>query len=113
MPADLTIALDVLSIHYDPDIWGPVDPEQFYPERFSPEIKRPAAAFLGFGTGPRNCIGMKFAILEIKLALVRILMRYEILPSKHTPEKLEFIEGVIRKPKGGMNVLLKERKIID
>jgi hypothetical protein len=50
----MTICADVLSIHYDPEIWGPTDPNVFYPPRFSPEIKRNPVAYLGFGVGPRN-----------------------------------------------------------
>ena len=57
IPLDMTIAIDVLSIHYDPNLWGPEDPNIFYPARFSPEAKRNPNAFLGFGIGPRNCIG--------------------------------------------------------
>ena len=90
-----------------------MDTHKFCPERFSPEYKRHPAAFIGFGLGPRNCIGMKFAYLEFKIALVRILMNFEILPSKTMLEndKLEFVEGVVRKPKNGVNVCLKRRKI--
>lgn len=100
-------------MHYDPNIWGPHDPNEFYPDRFSPGSRRPAAAFMGFGLGPRNCIGMKFAYLEVKIAIVRILMNFEVLPSKNMPDKLEFVEGVVRKPKGGINVCLQRRKISD
>lgn len=38
IPVDLEIALDVLSIHYNQDLWGPVDPNCFYPLRLSFEI---------------------------------------------------------------------------
>jgi hypothetical protein len=34
IPVDLEIAIDVLSLHYDPEIWGPEDPNVFYPQRF-------------------------------------------------------------------------------
>jgi hypothetical protein len=34
IPKNMNVVVDVLSIHYDPVIWGPVDPEIFYPERF-------------------------------------------------------------------------------
>lgn len=109
IPKDLAISVDVLSIHFDQDIWGPVDPNTFYPVRFSPEIKRPAAAFLGFGLGPRNCVGMKFAIFEIKIALVKILMKFEILPGKRLSDQLELAEGATRRPKYGVDVILRKR----
>ena len=33
IPKDLAIVIDVLSIHFDPKLWGPVDPNVFYPQR--------------------------------------------------------------------------------
>lgn len=35
IPYDLTIVVDVLSVHFDQDIWGPVDVDKFYPQRLS------------------------------------------------------------------------------
>ena len=52
---------------------------------------------------------MKFAQLELKVALVKIISNFEILPSSNTPVKLEFTEGITRTPKGGVHVLLKRR----
>ena len=60
MPLDFVVAVDVLSIHYDPQLWGPHNPNEFHPERFSPEYKRNPLAFLAFGVGPRNCIGKSY-----------------------------------------------------
>ena len=33
IPLDLSIVVDVMSLHMDPDIWGPNDPNEFYPLR--------------------------------------------------------------------------------
>jgi cytochrome P450 len=43
------------------------NPEKFDPENFSPEKKaeRSPYTFLAFGQGPRNCIGMRFALLQV------------------------------------------------
>lgn len=60
IPAGVSVTVDVLSLHYDPEYWGPVDPNEFYPLRFSPEIKRNQAVYLPFGLGPRNCVGKYF-----------------------------------------------------
>ncbi len=65
-----------MSIHYDPVLWGPVDPEKFYPERFL--SARNPAAYLPFGIGPRKCLGVKLAISQIKLFIVRLLQNYTI-----------------------------------
>ena len=40
--------------------------------------------YLPFGTGPRNCLGMRFAIMNIKLALIRILQNFSFKPCKET-----------------------------
>ena len=52
---------------------------------------------------------MKFALLELKIALVDLLLNFDILPSKNTPKKLEFVEGTVRVPRNGINVILKKR----
>ena len=33
IPIDTSIAVDVLTLHSDPELWGPVDPNLFYPRR--------------------------------------------------------------------------------
>ncbi|XP_031552096.1 cytochrome P450 3A2-like [Actinia tenebrosa] len=72
------------SIHRDPEFYP--DPEKFDPERFSAEAKasRDPYAYLPFGQGPRNCIGMRFAQMEMKLALVRILKRFTLVVAPET-----------------------------
>jgi len=47
---------------------------EFNPENFSKEAKakRHPYTFLPFGQGPRSCIGMRFALLEMKIAFVQV-----------------------------------------
>ena len=52
---------------------------------------------------------MKFALIEMKLALVKILQNFEILPSSNTPKQLDIVEGIVRQPVGGIPVILKKR----
>ncbi|CAF0715204.1 unnamed protein product [Brachionus calyciflorus] len=76
IPNGMNIVVDVLSIHYDALWWGPVDPNIFYPERFLTE--RHPAAWLAFGIGSRKCLGVKLAMSQIKLFIVRLLQNYVI-----------------------------------
>ncbi|CAF3820441.1 unnamed protein product [Rotaria sordida] len=87
---------DIYSVHYDMDIWGPVDPYQFYPERHS--TKRHPAAYLSFGIGPRNCIGMRFAYLELKIFLVRLLKTFTIFKGNTMDETFRIVELTVIGP---------------
>lgn len=97
------------SIHHDPDLYP--DPENFNPERFSTEAKQsrdPYTYFL-FGHGPRNCIGMRFALLEVKLVLVRILKKFNfaVAPETEIPPELEFKSTL--GPKNGVKLCIRSR----
>nr|AKO73687.1 CYP4016A1 [Apolygus lucorum] len=61
------------------------NPEEFDPERFSADRKSsiPKGAYLPFGEGPRLCIGMKFATTAIKIALVAMMLNYELSCPSH------------------------------
>jgi thromboxane-A synthase len=77
IPAGTAVTVDIYHLHFDPDLWGPVDPHIFHPERFA--TKRHPMAWIPFGAGPRNCVGMRFALTELKLILVRLLKTYSII----------------------------------
>jgi len=66
------------------------NPHSFYPENFSAERKadRHPYAASGFGQGPRNCIGMRFATLEVKIIIARIIHKFKILPCEKTVDEL-------------------------
>ena len=69
-------------------------------------------AFQPFGQGPRNCIGRRFALLEAKLAMAQIVMRYNLLPSEKTKEPIVLDpEMLIIYPKDGLYVKLEKRDI--
>jgi hypothetical protein len=52
---------------------------------------------------------MKFALIELKMTLVKLLLNYEVRSTEKTPEVLTFREGLVRTPKDGLNVVFKKR----
>ena len=80
VPKGAKVMINVSNIHSSIDLWGPEPVDQMVPERFTPERKgaRHPMAYLPFGAGPRNCIGMRFAIIESKMALINLLQRYNV-----------------------------------
>lgn len=99
---------DIYSIHFDRDVWGPEDPNLFFPERHL--TKRHPVSLLSFGVGPRNCIGMRLALIEIKQTLVQLLNRFEILPTERTESNFDLKESSVIYPTSVL-VRLRSRSI--
>ncbi|KAF8773088.1 Cytochrome P450 3A11 like protein [Argiope bruennichi] len=89
------VLIPLYGMHYDPEFFE--DPETFNPERFmdSSEPKHPQYAYLPFGIGPRNCLGMRFALLEIKVCLANLLRQYRLKPHSSTKVPLEYKKGLV------------------
>ncbi|KAH6714088.1 cytochrome P450 [Leptodontidium sp. MPI-SDFR-AT-0119] len=79
VPPDTQISVDLAELGRDPKYWP--DPELFIPERWlepykGHEVDRKAT--LPFSTGPRNCIGMQFALRELRLLLAMVVRKFEL-----------------------------------
>lgn len=85
------ILIPIYGLHHDPKYFP--EPEVFNPENFSDEIKamRPNHAYLPFGDGPRNCIGMRFGLLQVKVGLVILLsnFKFSVCEKTQLPVKLD------------------------
>jgi cytochrome P450 len=63
-------------MHRHPKLWE--NPQQFYPERFLNDSPlKHKFSYIPFGSGPRLCIGMQFAIMEMTLLLSDIVRNFE------------------------------------
>ncbi|CAG2172970.1 unnamed protein product [Oppiella nova] len=84
LPKDTPIIIPIWALHMDPDNFE--DPEQFRPDRFMPENRHLIKDYtlLPFATGPRNCIGRKFAMMELKYCLVKMLSKFEFQACEKT-----------------------------
>jgi cytochrome P450 len=84
------IAVAIYALHHDPNIYP--QPEQFRPERFSEDNKRTRTneTYMPFGAGPRNCLGMRFALLEMKILLASLLVKYRFEKCEKTQVSSDF-----------------------
>ncbi|KAK2818354.1 hypothetical protein Q7C36_022287 [Tachysurus vachellii] len=111
IPKDVVILIPTYALHRDPDYW--TDPETFNPERFTQENKESIeqSAYLPFGLGPRNCIGMRFALVAMKLAVVEILQRFDISLSEEMKVPLELNTTGFLAPKDPIKLKFTPRKM--
>ncbi|TDG43570.1 hypothetical protein AWZ03_009998 [Drosophila navojoa] len=91
------------------------DPQAFNPERFmqpdAVKMFREQGVFNGFGDGPRICIGMRFALIQIKAAIIEVLTKFNIRLNPKTRkdilyEPLAFVTTL----KGGIWLDFEERQ---
>lgn len=85
IPKGTLVLYSILASHFIPTIF--TDPETFDPDRFAPpreEDKKTPYSLVGFGGGPRICIGVNFARIEIKLIVSYLLNNYrlDLLPKQ-------------------------------
>jgi cytochrome P450/CRP-like cAMP-binding protein/bacterioferritin-associated ferredoxin len=105
IPANTQVAICPLLLHHDPDYW--TAPDRFDPERFSEaraEDSRHSHCFIPFGGGAHSCLGMHFAVLEIKAFLVQLLRRYRIRLKPGQRVTMTWLP--FTRPTGGLPVIL-------
>ncbi|XP_063772979.1 cytochrome P450 3A9-like [Pseudophryne corroboree] len=99
IPKGVVCMIPAYVLHHDSEYWP--DPQEFHPERFSKENRENHApyTFLPFGDGPRNCIGMRFAMLSMKVVISALLQHFTCRPCKDTLIPMEFSTTGFMQPK--------------
>ncbi|XP_073318547.1 cytochrome P450 4F3 [Pagrus major] len=103
LPGDRTVPkgticlVSIYGTHHNPAVW--TNPHDFDPLRFDPTNKEGLAshAFIPFSSGPRNCIGQKFALAELRVVVALTLLRFRLSPGVN-PELGSSSTGVRRLP---------------
>uniref|UniRef100_A0A182G0C4 Uncharacterized protein n=1 Tax=Anopheles albimanus TaxID=7167 RepID=A0A182G0C4_ANOAL len=108
VPKGMEFGILIYALHNDPELYP--EPERFDPERFSEEAQaaRPPYSYIPFSVGARNCIGQRYAMLEIKTILVKVLANYKLLPCEDNNRAL-LQADITLKPTHGVFVKIVNR----
>ena len=104
------VRMNVIGIFSDPDIYP--NPDDWNPENFSKENRanRNPYSFLAFSLGPRNCIAMRFALFEMKVAISHIVLHFKLLPTNKTARNVQVSpNSPLGHAKGGLWIKFEER----
>jgi cytochrome P450 len=103
--AGTVLAPCVYLMHHDPEVYP--EPDVFRPERFLGRRPDPHA-WLPFGGGIRRCLGMAFALYEMKLVLASVLSRFHLeLVDPHPARTVR--RTITFAPRGGVAVRVAPR----
>ncbi len=107
LPKGTVVTMPQFSLHRDPRFWD--EPDAFRPTRFEDGqgADRPEYAYFPFGGGPRHCVGMRFARMELTLTLATIASRVRL---ESVTTDLEFQMGATLKPVDPVRLRVHERE---
>jgi len=108
IPAGSWVEVSVWGVHHSPAVWK--DPDRFDPERFDLQPGQlPGGhryAWFPFGAGPRACIGMQIALMEVHLVLATIIQSFTVT----TPlARMSVHAAITLLPTGAFPIQLKAR----
>lgn len=111
IPAGTNIGISPLVLGRMEEIFPQSD--KFIPERFDSSMvtggdKMNPYCYIPFSAGPRNCIGQKFAMLEIKSVVSKILRHFTVEMAPDQDEPL-LVAELILKSKNALKFKLKPR----
>lgn len=106
IPKGVSLVIFLFYMHRDPKLYP--EPLKYKPERFFEEETRLPFSFVPFSAGPRNCIGQKFALMEIKIFIALLIHRFK-LTSKSKVEDVEYCFEVVTRPINSLEIKFEER----
>lgn len=86
--------------HSDPEHYP--EPDVFNPDRFNDTEVRNSPVYLPFGSGPRVCIGMRFASAQVRLALLHVVKHFRLSLSPNQKPVVVKPMAVLMQAKDGL-----------
>lgn len=104
-----SVFFGILRAHTNEQYWP--NPYKFDPDRFLPEevAKRSPSCYIPFSFGPRNCLGIKYAMMAMKALLATVLRKYKITTSYNSVKEVELKSNLILRPKNGYKISVQLR----
>lgn len=107
IPAGANIVVSIYNMNHDEKLFE--EPERFHPERWTKATNNNPFAYIPFSAGPRNCIGQKFATLEIKSIVSKILRHYNLKLAKDSMQTPILSAELILRPETAINFSIDPR----
>nr|AAD39748.1 ecdysone 20 hydroxylase [Locusta migratoria] len=106
------VYVSLLGLHTDPNYFP--HPDVFDPERFSDKSAIAPFTYMPFGTGPHNCIGMRFGLMSAKAGVAHVLSQYEVSVAADTPVPLPMAtRGIVATTVGGVPLRFQHDPLVE
>jgi len=76
VPAGTKVVMSALAIQRNEDVFE--DPDTFKPERWFEDQKLEKGEYFPFLFGKRQCIGKEFALMEMRIVLIKIAQKFNV-----------------------------------
>ncbi|KAK0084156.1 hypothetical protein PV326_006394 [Microctonus aethiopoides] len=114
LPKGSSVVIPVIKLHRRDDLW--TNPLEFNPDRFLPDevAKRHPYSYIPFSAGPRNCLGIQYAMMSMKVLLATVLRKYILQKdSKIQIQDMRLKADMLLKPVNPIKVKIIRRKEIN
>uniref|UniRef100_A0A8R1EW46 Cytochrome P450 n=1 Tax=Caenorhabditis japonica TaxID=281687 RepID=A0A8R1EW46_CAEJA len=105
-PKGANVTVLPYTVHRNEENWHRAS--EFIPERFLDWNDKGSLKWIPFGVGPRFCVGMRFAEMEFKTTIAKLVDKFE-MDMTGEPDIVPDCNGVIMRPKDPVRVNLRKR----
>ncbi|XP_039304511.1 cytochrome P450 4g15 isoform X2 [Solenopsis invicta] len=111
LPKSADIFISFIQLHRNKKYWP--NPLVFDPDRFLPEnIKSYQSFYFPFSDGPRNCIGMKYAMFSMKVILTTLIRTFVFKVNQRIEiDKIKLNMNLVLSTVEPLKIILEKRKL--